>query len=89
MTLPNILGIAGSAILIVAYLAVARGSTAADSKPYYFANLIGAALIFVSLWWAWNLAAAIVEIFWAAISLYGLARAVFGGSGEQRESGKP
>jgi hypothetical protein len=75
MTLPNILGLVGSATVIVAYFAVARGSIAADSRPYYLANLLGAALIFASLWWAWNLAAAIVEIFWAAISAYGLLRA--------------
>lgn len=74
MTLPNILGIIGSAIVIIAYLAVAHGSIAADSRPYYLANLIGAALIFASLWWAWNLPAAIVEVFWAAISAYGLLR---------------
>jgi len=74
MTLPNVLGIIGSAIVIVAYFAVARGSIAADSRPYYLANLMGAALIFVSLWWAWNLPAAIVEIFWGAISAYGLLR---------------
>ena len=75
MTLPNILGVIGSAIVIVAYFAVARGSIAADSRPYYLANLVGAVLIFASLWWAWNLAAAIVELFWGAISLYGLIRA--------------
>jgi hypothetical protein len=74
MTLPNVLGIIGSAVVIVAYFAVARGSIAADSKPYYLANLLGAALIFTSLWWAWNLPAAIVELFWAAISAYGLLR---------------
>jgi hypothetical protein len=75
MTVPNILGIIGSAIVIVAYFAVARGSIAADSRLYYLANLFGAALIFASLWWAWNLPAAIVEVFWAAISAYGLLRA--------------
>jgi hypothetical protein len=74
MTLPNIVGLVGSAIVIVAYLAVAHGSIAADSRPYYLANLFGAALIFTSLWWAWNLPAAIVELFWAAISAYGLLR---------------
>ena len=74
MTLPNILGVIGSAVVIVAYFAVARGSISADSRPYYLANLIGAFLIFASLWWAWNLAAAIVELFWAAISAYGLIR---------------
>ena len=76
MTLPNILGLLGSAIVIVAYFAVARGSITGDSRPYYIANLVGAALIFTSLWWAWNLPAATVELFWGAISLYGLVRAV-------------
>ncbi len=75
MTLPNILGIVGSAVVIVAYLAVAHGSIVADSKAYYLANLLGAALIFTSLWWAWNLPAAIVEIFWGGISAYGMLRA--------------
>ncbi len=69
MTLPNILGIIGSAIVIIAYFAAARGSITADSKSYYLTNLIGAALIFTSLWWAWNLPAAVVEIFWGAISV--------------------
>ncbi len=77
MTLPDILGLIGSAIVIVAYFAVARGSIMADSRSYYVANLTGAALIFASLWWAWNLPAAIVEIFWGAISVYGLARPFF------------
>lgn len=74
MILPNILGIIGSTIVIIAYFAVARGMIVADSKPYFIANLVGAGLIFTSLWWAWNLPAAVVEGFWAAISLYGLAR---------------
>lgn len=74
MTLPNIVGLIGSAIVIVAYFAVARGSITADSRPYYLSNLLGAALIFASLWWAWNLPAAIVELFWGAISVYWLAK---------------
>ena len=77
MTLPNILGIIGSAVVIIAYFAVARGMIVADSKPYYISNLIGSGLIFASLWWAWNLPAVIVEGFWAAISIYGLARLMF------------
>jgi Zn-dependent protease with chaperone function len=86
MTLPNILGIAGSAIVIIAYFAVARGSIATDSRPYYLANLFGAVLIFISLWWAWNLPAAIVEVFWAAISAYGLLRAAISRSQSRPQS---
>ncbi len=77
MSVPNILGLIGSAIVIVAYFALTHGRMAADSAAYYLTNLIGAGLIFVSLLWAWNLPAAVVEIFWAAISVYGLAQPLF------------
>ncbi len=77
MSLPNILGLIGSAIVIVAYFAVAHGRILANSAPYYLTNLAGAGLIFISLLWAWNLPAAVVEIFWAAISIYGLALPLF------------
>jgi hypothetical protein len=77
MTLPNALGIIGSAMVVLVYFAVARGSITGDSRLYYLANLLGAVLIFASLWWAWNLPAAIVEIFWGAISAYGLVRNFF------------
>ncbi|MFL5237706.1 MAG: hypothetical protein ACJ8EL_08910 [Rhizomicrobium sp.] len=75
MSVPDVLGLVGSAIVIVAYFAVAHGRLPADGRHYYVSNLAGAGLIFVSLLWAWNLPAAVVEIFWAAISAYGLLRA--------------
>ncbi len=43
---------------------------------YSLLNLAGAALILFSLHWAWNLPAAIMEGFWAAISAYGLSRSL-------------
>jgi hypothetical protein len=74
MSIPDLIGLVGSAIVIVAYFAVAQGRIAANGWQYYVTNLAGAVLIFTSLWWAWNLPAAIVEIFWGAISIYGLAK---------------
>lgn len=70
----DILGVTGSLIIIVAYFATQQGWVHASDWRFPFANLIGAALILVSLMVAWNLAAFVMEIFWLAISIYGLAR---------------
>jgi hypothetical protein len=75
MTLPDAAGILGSIVVIIAYFANLRGTMPASGLAYPALNLAGALLILISLWWAWNLAAAVTEIFWAAISGYGIVRA--------------
>jgi len=76
MTLPDVLGISGSILIVSAYLANIRGLLSTTGLAYSLLNLIGASLILFSLWWAWNVAAVVMEGFWAAISAYGLARAL-------------
>jgi hypothetical protein len=75
ISIPDLFGLVGSAIVIVAYFANVQGMMRADGWPYYVANIAGAGLILISLIFAWNLPAAVVEIFWGAISIYGVARA--------------
>jgi hypothetical protein len=75
MTLPDALGIFGSLLIVVVYFANLRGALATAGASYSLLNLIGASLILFSLWWAWNLPAAVMEGSWAAISAYGLVRA--------------
>lgn len=77
MTLSDAAGILGSIVIIIAYFANLRGIMPASGMAYPALNLAGALLILISLWWAWNLAAAVTEIFWAAISGYGVVRATF------------
>ena len=77
MSLPDLFGLVGSAIVIVAYFANVQGMMRAHGWPYYLANIAGAGLILISLMFAWNLPAAVVEIFWGAISTYGLVRMSF------------
>ena len=67
-------GVAGSAMIILAYFANLQGWLAARDRRYSLLNLLGALLILASLWRDWNLPAATIEGFWAAISLYGLLR---------------
>lgn len=76
MSLPDVFGLMGSAIIAIAYFANLQSLLRAEGWLYSLANLIGASLILGSLYWMWNLPAAVMEGFWALISLYGLARAV-------------
>jgi hypothetical protein len=76
MSMIDVFGVVGSIVIAAVYFANLQGLLRSDGWPYSLANLIGASLILLSLWFKWNLPAAVMEGFWAVISLYGLARAV-------------
>lgn len=59
-------------MIAMAYLASQQRWVDQDSISYLMANLIGAILILASLFVDWNLPAALVEAFWALVSLRGL-----------------
>lgn len=69
------LGLLGSAFVIVAFFANQQGWLSASDWRYSLVNLVGALLILISLYAEWNLPSAVIEAFWAAISIYGLWRA--------------
>lgn len=72
----TVCGVAGAACFICSYFATLRGWLPPEDWRFPALNLAGAALHLISLIDAWNLASAILEVFWSAISLYGLARAL-------------
>lgn len=72
----DLLGVFGSLMIIAAYFATQRGWVEASDWRFPLANLLGAGLILASLMVAWNLAAFVMEMFWIAISIYGLVRSV-------------
>jgi len=80
-TLANYIGFVGMACIIGAY-----AYQTATERPNPFVqhgtNLAGAALLTVSLLVHTNLASLVLEGFWAAIAIYGLAKAWF----ERRKS---
>lgn len=76
MELYDLAGLVGAALIIVAYLLLQLRKIDADNVWYSAANAAGAALILLSLWFKFNLAAVIIEAFWLAISLYGVAAAL-------------
>jgi hypothetical protein len=73
-TLMAALGLVGSALVIFAFFANQQGWLTAADRRYSLTNLAGALLILISLYAEWNLPSAVIEGFWAAISLYGLWR---------------
>ncbi|MEJ0092513.1 MAG: hypothetical protein WDN46_03515 [Methylocella sp.] len=70
----SLAGFVGAAIVIAAFFASQQGIVGSRDRRYLFANLLGAILILVSLYSEWNFPAALIEGFWAAISLYGLVK---------------
>ncbi len=77
MTHPfNIAGFIGVAVLIAAYFANQQRWLRSDDWRFPAANLLGAALIFLSLWFEWNFPSAVIEIIWALISLWGIVKAL-------------
>lgn len=74
-TLANICGFVGMACIIFAY---GYATQAAQVNPFvqHGVNLAGAALLTVSLLVNMNMASLVLELFWAAIAIWGLAKAL-------------
>lgn len=70
----DLLGIAGSAFIVVAYYLTISGRLDLRRPLYSLLNAIGAALLLISLSVDFNLGATVIEGFWLLISLYGFAR---------------
>jgi Na+-translocating ferredoxin:NAD+ oxidoreductase RnfD subunit len=67
-------GVLGTAVIVAAYFANQSGRLRSDDRRYPLANLVGSLMILASFYSAWNLPAALIEVLWAAVSLYGLLR---------------
>jgi hypothetical protein len=72
MAIYDVVGFTGSMIIVALYFANQQGWVRAEQWQYSFFNLLGAVLILISLYWAWNFPSVVIEGFWAIISLYGL-----------------
>ncbi len=75
LNLPMLIGLIGAAVLIVAYLLNQAELLASTDWRFPFCNFLSSGLIAVSLCFAFNLPALIIEVFWMAISIYGMLRA--------------
>ena len=68
------IGLLGSALVVVSYFLLQSGRLSGTALPYQLSNIIGSSCILVSLFGGFNLAVALLQCTWIAISVYGLAR---------------
>jgi len=71
----NAIGLIGPVLFVWAYLQLSLGNWNAGMVKPHVLNLIGALAVMVSLSHRMNLPTFALEICWAAISVYGIARA--------------
>ena len=73
----EIFGIAGVIAIVLAFFSIQAGKLIADDLVYILLNIFGALGILISLWNNFNFSAALMELSWLFISLYGLGRFVY------------
>lgn len=73
---PDVIGLMGTGCVVMSYLATQAGWLRSDQLAFPVINLIGAVLLAISLSVNFNLASMVIEVFWIAISLFGIARAL-------------
>jgi predicted membrane protein len=74
LSLPEITGIFGVIIIIIAYILLQLEKMDAKDLGFSILNTIGALLIIISLLYDWNLASFIMEATWMMVSLYGIIK---------------
>lgn len=74
MTLPDIGGVIGVSMMLVAYALAQLGRMRVDRAPSLLVNLTGSLLVLLSLAFKFNLSAFLMEGAWALVALFGLIR---------------
>ena len=67
-------GLFGVASILLAYFLLQAGRMRGDALPHQLMNAAGALLVLLSLLYAFNLSAFVMEAAWLAVSIYGIAR---------------
>lgn len=72
----NIIGMIGVAMVLVTYFLLQIDKLSQDSISFSLFNSLGSIFILVSLYFTWNLASGVIEIFWLLISAFGLVKSI-------------
>ncbi|HSN00743.1 MAG TPA: hypothetical protein VLS52_07040 [Rudaea sp.] len=71
---PDAIGLHGVVLILLAYFLLQAGRLHGNALPYQLLNAAGALLVLVSLLYAFNLSAFLMELAWLLVSIYGIAR---------------
>jgi hypothetical protein len=67
-------GLFGTALVVGSYFLLQSGRLSGTGLPYQLINIAGSSCILVSLFGGFNLAVALLQCTWIAISVYGIVR---------------
>lgn len=67
-------GLVGVFLILLAYFLLQTEKISSDQLTYPVLNLMGAALILISLTQTFNLASFVIEVCWIGISVYGIVK---------------
>jgi hypothetical protein len=74
----QIIQIAGAVLILVAFAAAQRGSMSPHSLSYLVLNLVGSLILTGVALYDWDLGFLLLEVVWAIVSAWGLARVLRG-----------
>ena len=74
MAAPDVVGLVGVLLILVAYATTALGRLDPTKAPALTLNFVGAGLVLYSLIYAPNVSAIVMEAAWALVALVGLIR---------------
>lgn len=74
LSLTDLIGIFGVALIVIAYILLQVEKMDAKDLSFSLLNSIGALMILLSLLYDWNLASFLMELIWLMISLYGVLK---------------
>lgn len=72
----DLVGLLGTAIVVGSYFMLQSGRLSGTSLTYQWLNIAGSGCILVSLVGGFNVAVALLQCTWIAISVYGIVRGV-------------
>ena len=73
-TASSFLGYLGAALVILGYFLNQKGWLRSEDWRFPAMNLLGSALVMVSLLYHPNPPSVVIEVFWSSISIYGIRR---------------
>lgn len=76
----TLIGYLGAAVVILAYFLNQSGLLNSDHWRFPASNLLGSALVMVSLLYHTNPPSIVIEVFWSSISIYGIWKNIPGKS---------
>jgi hypothetical protein len=70
----NVLGYIGAGLIVLLYFLNQAGLLSSSDLRFPALNLCAALMLLFSLYFHVNLPSVVIELFWAAISIYGIGR---------------